>query len=284
MPLISVTKCHGTGNDFLLLDARAQQDAPYGAIAKALCPRRLAIGADGLLVLRDPQMPSADAAMRIFNADGSEAEMCGNGIRCVARYLYEENPKQTDLTIETGAGLMKTKIVTWNGRPGARVSMGVPKFIGGADGKLGRDIEIDGKRAPAYAVSMGNPHIVVLVSRDQDVVSLQGLAASIQSWDVFSSEPNVEVAHIRGDEIVMRVHERGVGETWACGTGACAVAVVAIASGRARSPVTVTTKGGSVCVTWPAVGEPALLTGDAELVFRTEMEIPVEAGRAVISH
>ena len=277
MTAISVTKCHGTGNDFVLLDARAQAGLPYAEVAQALCQRRFSIGADGLLVLSDAQSAQADAAMRIFNPDGSEGEMCGNGIRCVARYLYEENPERTQSSIETMAGLMRTAIVTFSGHPGVRVEMGVPRFLGAPDGQVERTLGIAGEAAPAYAVSMGNPHVVVFVNRETPLLDLPALAATVAGWQLFPAEPNLEIARVHGDEIVMRVHERGVGETWACGTGACAASAAAIASGRARSPVTVTTAGGSVRVTWEGSGTPAFLTGDAELVFRTEIDLPVPA-------
>lgn len=274
MPLITVVKCQGTGNDFLLLDARGAPAARYETIAKTLCHRRFALGADGLLVLSDPKTPAANAAMRIFNADGSEAEMCGNGIRCVARYVYDENPERSVLAVETVAGLMETKIQSHNGRLGVRVSMGVPK--------VERELSVRGLRAPAYAVSMGNPHVVVFVDGDLADVSLEAVAVAAGSWGLFPSAPNVEVARVNGSEISMRVRERGVGETWACGTGACACAVAAIASGRARTPVTVATKGGSVRVAWEGAGEPALLTGDAELVYRAVVELDVDAGSVTI--
>jgi diaminopimelate epimerase len=271
---ISVTKCHGTGNDFILLDARGAPELPYREVARTLCSRRFAIGADGLLVLGDPHEPVADVSMRIFNADGSEAEMCGNGIRCIARYLYEENPERTESSIDTVTGLVKTKIVTWNGVTGVRVSMDEPKFLGGSQGKLEQALIVDGESTPAYAVSIGNPHIVVFVTRDPAELDLAQLAATIAAWKTFDTAPNVEIAHVTRDEIRMRVHERGVGETWACGSGACAAAAAAIVSGRAASPVTVTTRGGSVRVAWEGGGHPVFLTGNAELVFRTDVHVP----------
>jgi diaminopimelate epimerase len=150
--------------------------------------------------------------------------------------------------------------------------MGVPKFVGAPDGKLGRRLAIDGEHAIAHAVCMGNPHVVAFVTRIPEDLALQELAETISRWKVFAEEPNVEIAAVGENEIDVRVHERGVGETWACGSGACAVASAAIASGRAASPVSVRTKGGAVSVAWAGHG-PAFLTGDAELVFRTEVEI-----------
>jgi diaminopimelate epimerase len=274
MGLISVTKCHGTGNDFIILDARGAADLPYPAIARTLCERRFSIGADGLLVLGDPQKPNMDASMRVFNTDGSEAEMCGNGIRCIARYLNEENSERSEASIETPSGVIETKIVTWEGAPAVRVAMGEPKFKSGSLGKLDRSLTLDDESMPAYGVSMGNPHIVLLTTRDPAVTDLEKVAGEVATWSVVDSQPNVELAQIVRDGIRMRVRERGVGETWACGTGACAVAAVAIATGQVTSPVTVRTKGGLTRVDWQGSGTPAYLTGNAELVFRTEVELP----------
>ena len=272
MGRISVTKCHGTGNDFIILDARGVRELAFPALARTLCERRFSVGADGLLVLCDPHKSDADVSMRIFNADGSEAEMCGNGIRCIARYLNEENPERIEASVETPSGVVETKIVRWNGAPGAAVAMGEPRFIGGLPGKLGRSVTLGGESAPVYAVSMGNPHVVVFATSDVANADLAGLAATVGTWKVFDSEPNVEVANVTMDGIRMRVHERGVGETMACGSGACAAAAVAIAANCAASPVVVTSAGGSVSVAWQGPDHPAVLTGDAELVFRTSVE------------
>ena len=274
MGLVSVTKCHGTGNDFIILDARGAADRPYPAIARTLCERRFAIGADGLLVLGDPQKPDMDASMRIFNADGSEAEMCGNGIRCIARYLYEENPERSEASIETPGGVIETKIVPWEGAPAVRVAMGEPKFKSGSSGKLDRSLTLNGESMPAYSVSMGNPHVVLFTTRDPAVYDLDKVAGEIATWKVFDSQPNVELGQVVRDGIRMRVHERGAGETWACGTGACAVAATAIVTGQMKSPVSVRTKGGMVRVEWQGAGNPSYLTGNAELIFRTEVELP----------
>lgn len=274
MGLISVTKCHGTGNDFIILDVRGAADLPYWLIARTLCERRFSIGADGLLVLGDPQKPSAGASMRIFNADGSEAEMCGNGIRCIARYLYEENPERTEASIETPSGVIETKIVTGDGASGVRVAMGEPKFKSGSSGKLDRVLVVNGESMPAHGVSMGNPHVVLFTTRDPAEYDVGSVADDVAGWNIFDSQPNVEVAQVVRDGIRMRVHERGVGETWACGTGACAVAAAAIAAGQAKSPVTLRTKGGLVRVDWQGPGNCAYLTGNAELIFRTEVDVP----------
>jgi diaminopimelate epimerase len=169
---------------------------------------------------------------------------------------------------------METKIVTWEGAPGVRVAMGEPKFKGGSPNKTDRSLKLNGASVPAYAVSMGNPHIVVFTTDDPARYDLEMAAREISMWSVFDSQPNVEISQVVRDGIRMRVHERGVGETFACGTGACAVAAAAIATGQMKSPVALRTKGGLVRVDWQGIGNPAYLTGNAELIFRTEVDVP----------
>lgn len=275
MPLIAVTKCHGTGNDFVLLDARGAAEMSYAAIAKGLCHRRFSLGADGLLVIGEPTAPGCAASMRTFNADGSEAEMCGNGIRCVTRFLHEENPAKTQFDIETAAGVMRTNIAAWQGQPGVRVAMGEPTFarIQSRAVPPGRTLSYSGEQYEAQSVSLGNPHTVVFGAGDPAAIDLEALAEAANSSANIDAT-NVEFATVQPDGIHMRVRERGVGETWACGTGACAVAAAAMQSGCAKSAVVVHSRGGAVLVEWAGAGHPAYLTGDAHLVYRTEVDVP----------
>ena len=274
MALVSVTKCHGTGNDFIILDARGRPGLPYAKLARRLCSRRFSIGADGLLVIQHAHDGSAAAAMRTFNPDGSEAEMCGNGIRCVARYLYERDKSATRLTIETLAGPMQTTIVEWQGVTGVQVAMSIP-ILSDAQGNRVHTIRIGDELAPAYAVAVGNPHIVVFTERDPFVCDLDSVTAAAVASRNDMTEANVELVTIVDGRLKMRVHERGAGETWACGTGACAAAAVAIASARLVTPVLVESKGGVVSVAWDGPGRPAVLTGNAELVFHADVDVPV---------
>lgn len=269
MTSVTVTKCHGTGNDFLLLDARKLHGLPYAELARDLCRRRFSIGADGLLVLERPTRTGCTAVMRIFNADGSEAEMCGNGVRCVARFLREEDPEQCSFDIQTRAGTIGVEVVHWRDEPGARVRMGTPRFI-----DVGRAQRACAAQADVVceAVDMGNPHLVAFCPRDIDTVDLERLAGILTNGDPDCT--NVELAMVvTPGEIAMRVRERGVGETLACGTGACAVAVCAINAGNAVSPVNVRSKGGVVGVEWAALGSDVFLSGNAHLVFRTEVPL-----------
>jgi diaminopimelate epimerase len=273
MSSLTVTKCHGTGNDFVLLDARGQSGLQYAVLARELCQRRFSIGADGLLVLEQTGSPAGRLRMRIFNADGSEAQMCGNGIRCVARYLHEEDPSRTSFDILTAAGTMHVQIVDWHGEPGARVAMGVPvvnavRMV--EDGSLGQ--------LSVHEIDMGNPHAVVFVQNGLAWLDLARLAHVVTNGN--PDRMNVEVVIAGPHEAEMRVLERGVGETWACGTGACAVAVAAINAGNAHTPVTVRSRGGAVEVAWAGPGKPAYLTGDAHLVFRTTLPAPLAASLA----
>jgi diaminopimelate epimerase len=270
MPEIALTKCQGTGNDFVLLDDRADAGLPYAALARTLCDRRFGVGADGLLVLRRAAR-SADLAMRIFNADGSEAEMCGNGLRCISRYIARERREERPLDIETAAGIVRTEPA---GADAVRVRMGTPVL---AD-PLETVIDIEGRALRFARVSMGNPHAVIFVDEPLEALALDALATALASLDTRSGGINVELATLHLGRIHMRVHERGVGETQACGTGACAAAAVAITTGRARSPVSVVSRGGDVSVAWAGRGEPAFLTGTAQLIFDTHIDVD-ENGR-----
>lgn len=272
MTRISITKCQGTGNDFVLLDRRAGGELPYSDLAQTLCDRHLGVGADGLLVLEKASDPSADIAMRIFNADGSQAEMCGNGVRCVARFMHDRTPSAPrHLKVEAGSGMVQTEIV--DGSPfSVRVDMGVPGEI--KEFGKSRTVSVTGDRVD---VSMGNPHCVIFVEVDLMPVDLASAADAISADGTYPDGVNVEIARIfSGGPVAMRVYERGVGETQACGTGACAVAVAAIELGRAESPVRVTMLGGDVTVEWEGAGENAFLTGGAELVFDTTMDVADE--------
>ncbi len=269
MTSVTVTKCHGTGNDFLLLDARDLRGLPYAELARELCRRRFSIGADGLLVLEQPAQAGCTAAMRIFNADGSEAEMCGNGVRCVARFLHEQDPGQRSFDIQTRAGAINVEVIDWCEEPGARVRMGTPRFM-----DVGRTRHAGAAQGDVvcHAVDMGNPHLVAFCLGDVDAMDLDSLASILTDGD--PDRTNVELAMVAGPgEIAMRVRERGVGETLACGTGACAVAVCAINAGKTASPVKVRSKGGVVGVEWAGPGSDVFLSGNAHLVFRTEIAV-----------
>jgi diaminopimelate epimerase len=259
MALVTVTKCHGTGNDFVLLDARNLSNIDYAATARQLCHRRFSLGADGLLVIERAEQPECSARMRIFNADGSEAEMCGNGIRCVTMVLQAAEPKNA-FNIETAAGIVPTEVLLDTKSTSVRVRMGTPTITAASN---------------PYEVSIGNRHVVLFVNGDLENVEFHEVARGIN--EAKGAAVNVEVASVDNNGIYMRVHERGVGETWACGTGACAVAVAAITSGRTTSPVLVQSKGGVVKIEWAGSGQPVFLAGDANLVYSTQVDTPARS-------
>jgi diaminopimelate epimerase len=267
---LPVIKCQGTGNDFVLLDNGEDAYFRYPDLAKTLCNRRYGVGGDGLLVLLPSTRSGVDVVMRIFNADGSEAEMCGNGVRCVARYWFESRrDAPRSLAIQTAGAVVRTEIVELGPRFAVRVAMGAPREISSYE----KPVKIGDVLARFANVSMGNPHRVALIDESLDDIDLDAFANEVESLGSFPDGVNVEIARADSDLISMRVRERGVGETLACGSGACAVAVAAILAGRAASPVTVTMPGGEVVVDWAGPGEIAYLTGGAEIVFRADVEI-----------
>lgn len=261
---MNVTKMHGTRNDFVVVDVRSLPLADAAPFARWACDRRAGIGADGLILLESSNV--ADVRMRIVNADGSEAEMCGNGVRCAARWL-EEAGEGDRVTFDTGAGIVRTQVLAREPEYVVRVSMGRPRVA---------EVTVDG-RTEAY-VDLGNPH-VVLVREDLDAVDLTPLAEALQNDQRFSAGTNVHVAAARNRQTVnVRHWERGVGLTQACGTGAVACAAVAIERGLATSPVEILVPGGRLVVEWDGKGE-AYLTGPAVRVFDTQVQVGDAAPR-----
>ena len=257
MPTVPVTKMHGTQNDFVLIDERTARLTDYSQLAKILCERHTGIGADGLLVV----LPSlvADVQMRIWNADGSEAEMCGNGIRCVARFLHEAGARD-ELGVQTGAGTVITKIVSAGPDYSVRVKMGVPQIL-----------RRENAAENLAFVSMGNPHVVIFVSGLDDVdIDQEG-----PKYDaLLPGGANVHVAVKAGpSRLLVRHWERGVGRTMACGTGAVSAAAAAILRGDVKSPVEVNVPGGRLVVEWDGAGD-AFLTGPAARVFDADFKVP----------
>lgn len=260
-------KMHGLGNDFVVFDARAQGLAMSPARARAVADRHRGIGCDQLIVIEPSTQ--ADARMRIFNADGGEVQACGNATRCVATLLGD------GARIETLGGLL-TATVTG---AGASVDMGAPRFDWDAIplaypmDSAALPLGWDGLEpiAPPMAVNVGNPHIIFFVA-DTDAVDLAGVGPLIEHDPVFPERVNVNVATVVDrDHIRLRVWERGVGLTLACGTGACATAVAAIRSGRADSGVTVTLPGGDLVIDWTPGGS-IRMTGPATHVFSGELD------------
>ena len=268
------TKWQGCGNDFVLFDCRQDVPADYAKLAQQVCDRHYGVGADGILVV----LPSdcADFRMRIFNTDGSEAEMCGNGIRCFARYIYDFGlTDKTCFTVETGAGVLVPEIILENGQvTGVKVDMGEPHLLGeeipvtGFDGQrvIDEPLIVDGKTYRMTAVSMGNPHCVIFVD-DAENFPIYELGRQFESHALFPKKTNTEFVEVKDRRHVrMRVWERGAAVTLACGTGSCATVVAGILNDKLDREAEVQLDGGRLIVKW-AENNHVFMTGPAELVF-----------------
>jgi diaminopimelate epimerase len=274
----SFWKMHGLGNDYVVIDNRDGKIAERetGKLAEKLCRRRFSVGADGLLLLYGSSV--ADAKMRIFNADGSEAEMCGNGIRCFAKYCYENGiVAKTELSIETLAGIKKTWLKLKDGKVVAvTVNMGAPILerpqipVLGKGRFIDEKLEIDGTTFKATCLSMGNPHCVIFVD-NVDSFPVETFGPKIETHRLFPKRINVEFAQlIKKDELKVRAWERGVGETLACGTGACASVVAGNLLGKIGAVCTVHLLGGDLSVRY--ADNDMLMSGPAETAFKGKVE------------
>jgi len=283
-------KYHGLGNDFLVVDLRNVSAAEAEAAQRpenvvALCDRQFGVGGDGVLAILPAQ--TADARMRVLNSDGSEAEMCGNGIRCVAKELYERGGvRKPEIAIDTGAGRLTCAIeAEGNVVRSVTVAMGMPRLLRGeipmtgpsAERCIAQPLEIAGATRPITAVSMGNPHAVAFVgSRDEawSLATTVGTLVENHAW--FPRRTNAEFAFVKSRrEIDLVVWERGCGITLACGTGACATTVAAILNGHAdeATPVRVNLPGGSLEITVQAGLTGVSMKGPALHVFDSDIDL-----------
>lgn len=274
------TKMHGAGNDYVYVDCfeTAAPDDP-AAIAIAVSDRHKGIGADGLILICPSDV--ADARMRMFNADGSEAEMCGNGVRCVAKYIYDHDICRKDtVAIETGAGTLSIELLAKDGKvEQAKVDMGEPILVpdqipttlsGSGEDSTVVDVplEIDGRKFEVTCVSMGNPHCVIFVDEATDELVHQ-VGPLIEADPRFPARVNVEfVELVSTGEVKQRTWERGSGETLACGTGASAVCVAGVLSGRTDRKITNHLLGGTLTLEWDAGTNHVFKTGPAVEVFQ----------------
>lgn len=264
--MIPFVKAQGLGNDFVVLDALRPLSLPddLPAFARLACDRRLGVGGDGLLVLE--RGDAAPYRMRMWNPDGSESEMCGNGLRCAAAILHERGHAPDDMTIETGVGPLRARV----GEGGVTVDMGLARLTRGEIGMSGPpeetfvEVDLDGEMATA--VSMGNPHLVLFVP-DVGAIDLTSRGPQLERHPLFPSRTNVHFVEILGpDEARVRVWERGAGATLACGTGACAVAVAGVETGRLARRSTVHLPGGALTIE-VAEDRRVTMTGAAAVVF-----------------
>jgi diaminopimelate epimerase len=270
------TKMHGLGNDFIVVSGEKELPAGVDQTAIELCNRYFGIGADGLVFI----LPSerADYRMRIINSDGSEAEQCGNAIRCVSKYVYDHGMiDKTEITIETiGAGVQKVQLNVQDGKVAAiRVDMGEPVLKGllvpttiDRNPVIDYPIEVDGQHFRFTAVSMGNPHCVIYV---EDAVNFDMAAwgPKLEKHPLFPKKINVEFVTVKSRDFTdMRVWERGAGPTLACGTGACATLVSSVLNGYTERQVTVSLKGGDLFIEWNEADNHVYMTGPAAEVFK----------------
>ena len=268
------TKWQGCGNDFVLVDCFKEKLMDPAELACRVCDRHYGIGADGLILL----LPSdkADFRMRIFNTDGSEAEMCGNGIRCFARCAYEAGlTDKTEFTVETGAGILVPKLILTDGQVTAvQVDMGEPVLEAdripvagfGSRRVVSEPIEVLGQHYDMTCVSMGNPHCVVFVE-DIRQVSIENVGPAFETDPHFPRKVNTEFIEVRDrTHLRMRVWERGAAVTLACGTGSCAALTAAVLNGLAARKAEIELDGGKLIVEWAENGR-LYMTGPAEKVF-----------------
>jgi diaminopimelate epimerase len=279
---MNFAKLQGAGNDFVLVET-GDIGCDWAKLAVAMCNRRFGVGADGLLLLLPSE--AADVGMRIFNADGSEAEACGNGLRCLVRYARDRGlvaGGASEVSIETVAGVRSARIRgKSDGAPEIQVSLGAPRFraedipvsLGKDPGlvdiksMLGYTVTVENRELGLNLVSMGNPHAVHFVEQPVADFPLAQLGPGVGHHGVFPKRANFEVARVLSrEEIEARVWERGVGETLACGSGAAAVAVAAQLHGWVGRSVAVRLPGGVLSVAWDGLGE-VFLGGPAEIVF-----------------
>ncbi len=282
---LKFTKMHGIGNDYIYCSTFDQKINNPEALSVRLSDRHFGIGGDGIILV----CPSdkADAKMRMFNLDGSEGKMCGNGIRCVGKFLYDQGmidvKEKDEITIETLSGIKNLKAYTRDGEvKSLRVDMGkaildpqeIPADMKGKDKIVNEPYEIGGKTYNITCVSMGNPHCVVFIDKDVDTVDLEDIGPKFEHDKLFPERVNAEFVKVLDDHTLkMRVWERGSGETWACGTGACAVAVAACENGFCKKgeDITVKLKGGDLVINY--TDDTVYMTGDAEKVFEGVVEI-----------
>lgn len=274
---IRFTKMHGAGNDYIYIDATKSCPDNLPEMARVMSDRHKGVGSDGLVAI----MPSdvADFRMRMFNADGSEGEMCGNASRCIAKFVYDKGlTTKSTITLETLAGIKILQISKLNTDGTVRevtVDMGKPSFapqdvpLSTASEVVNMPIATSMGEMHITALSMGNPHGVVFIDSVANL-AIEGIGVEIQNNPLFPAKANIEfVEVINPDELRMRVYERGSGETQACGTGACATLVAAVVNGKANRKAVIHLLGGDLSIEW-AENDHVMMTGEAVTVFEGE--------------
>ena len=274
------TKMQGLGNDYVYVNCFQEKIDNPPQVAKKVSNRNFGVGSDGLIMINPSQV--ADFEMEMYNADGSRGEMCGNGIRCVGKYVYDYGlTDKTSISVETLGGIKYLDFTVENGKVKlVKVDMGSPELIPAnipivaeGDSVINAPIIVDGKEYRMTGVSMGNPHTVVYID-DVQGLEIEKIGPKFENHERFPKRINTEFARvIDRNTVEMRVWERGSGETLACGTGACAVAVASILNGLTENKVTVKLLGGDLQIEWDREVNKVYMTGPAEVSFEGEIEI-----------
>ena len=282
------TKMQGIGNDYVYVNCFEETVEDPSWAARFVSDRHFGIGSDGLILICPSE--KADFEMRMYNADGSRGEMCGNGIRCVGKYVYDKGlTDKRSITVETLAGVKSLDLTVENGQVSeVTVDMGQPGILADRlpvilgkgevpadpEGRLIRQpIQVQGKTYYFTAVSMGNPHIVLYVD-DPYAIDLEAVGPSFENHSYFPERTNTEFVRVLDrNHVEIRVWERGAGETWACGTGACAVAVSSAMNGLTGREVTVKLRGGDLEINWDEKTDHVFMTGPAVTVFEGEIDL-----------
>lgn len=274
------TKMHGLGNDYVYVNCFEEKIDNPPAVARFVSDRHFGIGSDGLIMINPSK--TADFEMEMYNADGSRGEMCGNGIRCVAKYVYDYGlTDKTQISVETLGGIKYLDLTVEDGKVSlVKVDMGKPELeadlipiISEREQVIDEPIEVDGKEYHMTGVSMGNPHAVIYVD-DVKGLDLEKIGPKFENHERFPKRINTEFVHcIDRQTVEMRVWERGSGETLACGTGACAVAVSSILNNLIDTQVTVKLLGGDLQIEWDREKDRVFMTGPATVVFDGVIDI-----------
>lgn len=274
------TKMHGLGNDYVYVNCFEEKIDNPPAVARFVSDRHFGIGSDGLIMINPSK--TADFEMEMYNADGSRGEMCGNGIRCVAKYVYDYGlTDKTQISVETLGGIKYLDLTVEDGKVSlVKVDMGKPELeadlipiISEREQVIDEPIEVDGKEYHMTGVSMGNPHAVIYVE-DVKGLDLEKIGPKFENHERFPKRINTEFVHcIDRQTVEMRVWERGSGETLACGTGACAVAVSSILNNLTDTQVTVKLLGGDLQIEWDREKDRVFMTGPATVVFDGVIDI-----------
>lgn len=280
MQTFKFSKMHGAGNDYIYVNCFKEKVENINETAKAVSDRHFGIGSDGLVLICPSDV--ADFRMDMYNSDGSQAEMCGNATRCVGKYVYDRGlTDKTQITLETLAGI---KILDLNVKDGevqtVRVNMGSPELVpknipidSNLDRFISEDVEVDGKVYKVTGVSMGNPHAVTFID-DTDSLEIEKIGPKFENNEIFPDKVNTEFIQIIDKKTVkMRVWERGSGETFACGTGACACVVASVLNRLTENKVTVKLLGGELEIEYNQDENTVYMTGPARVVFTGEYDI-----------